>query len=70
MNVPLYVDHITSAESGYIIESVQSKGQTVYGEVLVSSLLVGDPHNATLITAPPIRSNPQNHGQLLGLLAS
>lgn len=69
MNVPLYVDHVTSAESGFIIEGVQSKGQSVYGEVLASSLLVGDPKNATLITAPPIRSNPQNHRQLLRFLA-
>lgn len=67
--MPLYVDHVTSAESGFIIERVRSKGQSVYGEVLASSLLVGDPKNASLITAPPIRSNPQNSGQLLRFLA-
>lgn len=70
MNVPLYVDHVTSAESGYIIEKVRAEGQSVYGEVVASSLLVGDPHNATLITAPPIRSNSQNFAELLQFLAS
>lgn len=70
MNVPLYVDHVTSAKSGYLIERVRSKGQIVYGEVLAASLIVGDPHNPIHITAPPIRSNPQNYGQLLRFLAS
>lgn len=70
VNVPLYVDHVSSEESGCIIEKVRSNGQIVYGEVVVSSMLMGDPHKATLVTGPPIRSNPENSAQLLRLLAS
>lgn len=68
--MPLYVDHVSSIESGKIIATKRAKGQSVYGVVLASAMLVGDPQKATLITAPPIRSNSDNISQLLGLLAS
>lgn len=68
--MPLYVDHVSSAESGSVISANRAEGQIVYGEVLASSMLVGDPRRAVLITTPPIRSNPENSYQLLGLLAS
>lgn len=68
--MPLYVDHVSSGEIGKVIGEKRAKGQFVYGAVLASAMLTGEPQKATLITAPPIRSNPDNCFQLLGLLAS
>lgn len=68
--MPLYVENVSSGESGNVIKDKRAKGQILYGAVLASSLLVGDPRKATLITVPPIRSNPEGPLQLLGLLAS
>lgn len=68
--MPVYVDNVSSGESGKVIDSKRAKGQFVYGAVLASAMLTGDPQKATLITAPPIRSNPDNSFELLALLAS
>lgn len=68
--MPLYVDHVSSGQSGNVIGDKRAEGQIVYGGVRASSMLAADPHKATLITVPPIRSNPEVSLQLLGLLAS
>ncbi|EFA11336.2 Dihydropyrimidinase-like Protein [Tribolium castaneum] len=71
VNAPIYILNVTTEESGNIIRTARSKGQTVFGEVRAGSIgLIGDPRNANMITAPAIRSRPETPFQLLGLLAS
>lgn len=71
VKVPLYVTHVSSAQSVEIMAEKRTDDQPVFGEVLASALgLVGDRHSIAIITSPPLRSNPNTHNHLIELLAS
>src|SRR5450830_1619718 len=69
LNVPIYVVHVSCAESAEAIARARAKGQRVYGEVLAGHLVVDDsvyrhPRYdvaAAHVMSPPFRE--KSHGQ-------
>jgi len=71
LNVPIYVVHVSSAESADAIARARARGQRVYGEVLAGHLVIDDSvyrhpdfaFAAGHVMSPPFR--PAGHGQML-----
>jgi len=71
LGVPIYVVHVSCAESAEAIARARARGQRVYGEVLAGHLLIDDsvyrhPDFATAaahVMSPPFR--PQGHQEAL-----
>ena len=71
LNVPIYVVHVSCAESAAAIAQARARGQRVYGEVLAGHLTVDDSvyRNADFaqaaghVMSPPFR--PKGHAQML-----
>lgn len=71
LNVPIYVVHVSCAESAEAIARARARGQRVYGEVLAGHLVVDDSvyrdpdfvKAAAHVMSPPFR--PAGHGQML-----
>jgi len=71
LNVPIYVVHVSCAESAEAIARARARGQRVYGEVLAGHLVVDDSvyrdpdftKAAAHVMSPPFRS--KGHGQML-----
>ena len=71
LNVPIYVVHVSCAESAAAIAQARARGQRVYGEVLAGHLTVDDSvyrnpdfaHAAGHVMSPPFR--PKGHAQML-----
>ena len=71
LNVPIYVVHVSCAESAEAIARARARGQRVYGEVLAGHLVVDDSvyrdpdftKAAAHVMSPPFRS--RGHGQML-----
>ena len=71
LNVPIYVVHVSCAESAAAIAQARARGQRVYGEVLAGHLTVDDSvyrnpdfaQAAGHVMSPPFR--PKGHAQML-----
>ena len=71
LNVPIYVVHVSCAESADAIARARARGQRVYGEVLAGHLVLDDEvyrnpsfeYAAGHVMSPPFR--PKGHGQML-----
>jgi dihydropyrimidinase len=71
LNVPIYIVHVSSAESAEAIARARARGQRVYGEVLAGHLVVDDSvyrhpdfaYAAGHVMSPPFR--PKGHGAML-----
>ena len=71
LNVPIYVVHVSSAETAEAIARARARGQRVYGEVLAGHLVLDDSvyrhpdfaFAAGHVMSPPFR--PKGHGQML-----
>ena len=71
LNVPIYVVHVSCAESAEAIARARARGQRVYGEVLAGHLVLDDSvyrdprfeFAAGHVMSPPFR--PKGHGQML-----
>jgi len=71
LNVPIYVVHVSCAESAEAIARARARGQRVYGEVLAGHLVVDDSvyrdpdftKAAAHVMSPPFRA--KGHGQML-----
>ncbi len=71
LNVPIYVVHVSCAESAEAIARARARGQRVYGEVLAGHLVLDDSvyrdpdftKAAAHVMSPPFR--PKGHGQML-----
>ena len=71
LNVPIYVVHVSCAESAAAIALARSRGQRVYGEVLAGHLVLDDEvyrnpsfeYAAGHVMSPPFR--PKGHSQML-----
>jgi len=71
LNVPIYVVHVSCAESAEAIARARARGQRVYGEVLAGHLVLDDSvyrdpdfaRAAAHVMSPPFR--PQGHSQML-----
>ena len=71
LNVPIYVVHVSCAESAAAIAAARARGQRVYGEVLAGHLVVDDSvyrhpdfaYAAGHVMSPPFR--PKGHGDML-----
>ena len=71
LNVPIYVVHVSCAESAEAIARARARGQRVYGEVLAGHLTVDDSvyrdprfeFAAGHVMSPPFR--PKGHSQML-----
>lgn len=71
LNVPIYVVHVSCAESAAAIAAARARGQRVYGEVLAGHLVVDDSvyrhpdfaFAAGHVMSPPFR--PKGHGDML-----
>ena len=71
LNVPIYVVHVSCAESAAAIAAARARGQRVYGEVLAGHLVLDDSvyRNPSFevaaghVMSPPFR--PKGHGDML-----
>ncbi len=71
LNVPIYVVHVSCAESAAAIAAARARGQRVYGEVLAGHLVLDDgvyrnpsfEYAAGHVMSPPFR--PKGHGDML-----
>jgi dihydropyrimidinase len=71
LNVPIYVVHVSSAESAEAIARARARGQRVFGEVLAGHLVLDDSvyrhpdfaYAAGHVMSPPFR--PKGHGDML-----
>ena len=71
LNVPIYVVHVSCAESAAAIAAARARGQRVYGEVLAGHLVLDDSvyrhpsfeFAAGHVMSPPFR--PKGHGDML-----
>jgi dihydropyrimidinase len=71
LNVPIYVVHVSCAESAAAIATARARGQRVYGEVLAGHLVLDDSvyrnpsfeYAAGHVMSPPFR--PKGHGDML-----
>ena len=71
LNVPIYVVHVSCAESAAAIAAARARGQRVYGEVLAGHLVLDDgvyrnpsfEFAAGHVMSPPFR--PKGHGDML-----
>ena len=71
LNVPIYVVHVSCAESAAAIAAARARGQRVYGEVLAGHLVLDDSvyrnpsfeYAAGHVMSPPFR--PKGHGDML-----
>ena len=71
LNVPIYVVHVSCAESADAIARARARGQRVYGEVLAGHLVLDDEvyrnpsfeYAAGHVMSPPFR--PKGHSQML-----
>jgi dihydropyrimidinase len=71
LNVPIYVVHVSCAESAVAIAAARARGQRVYGEVLAGHLVLDDgvyrnpsfEYAAGHVMSPPFR--PKGHGDML-----
>lgn len=71
LNVPIYVVHVSCAESAAAIAAARARGQRVYGEVLAGHLVLDDgvyrspsfEFAAGHVMSPPFR--PRGHGDML-----
>ena len=71
LNVPIYIVHVSSAESAEAIARARARGQRVYGEVLAGHLVLDDSvyrdprfdFAAAHVMSPPFR--PKGHSQML-----
>ena len=71
LNVPIYIVHVSSAESAEAIARARARGQRVYGEVLAGHLVLDDSvyrakdfvSAAAHVMSPPFR--PKGHSQML-----
>ena len=71
LNVPIYVVHVSCAESAEAINRARARGQRVYGEVLAGHLTLDDSvyrnpsfeYAAGHVMSPPFR--PAGHSQML-----
>ena len=72
LNVPIYVVHVSCAESAAAIAAARARGQRVYGEVLAGHLVLDDsvyrnPSASNMaaghVMSPPFR--PKGHGDML-----
>ena len=71
LNVPIYVVHVSCAESAEAINRARARGQRVYGEVLAGHLTLDDSvyrnpsfdYAAGHVMSPPFR--PPGHSQML-----
>ncbi|MBL8349221.1 MAG: dihydropyrimidinase [Burkholderiaceae bacterium] len=71
LNVPIYVVHVSCAESAEAIARARARGQRVYGEVLAGHLVLDDEvyrhpsfeYAAGHVMSPPFR--PKGHSQML-----
>src|SRR3989344_5772545 len=71
LNVPLYVVHVSCAESAEAIARARMRGQRVYGEVLAGHLLIDDSvyrhpdfgFAAAHVMSPPFRA-PEHQAAL------
>jgi dihydropyrimidinase len=71
LNVPIYVVHVSCAESAAAIAAARARGQRVYGEVLAGHLVLDDAvyrnpsfeFAAGHVMSPPFR--PKGHGDML-----
>lgn len=71
LNVPIYIVHVSSAESAEAITRARARGQRVYGEVLAGHLVIDDSvyrdpdfvKAAAHVMSPPFRA--KGHGQML-----
>ena len=77
LNVPLYVVHVSCAESAEAIARARAKGQRVYGEVLAGHLVVDDSvyrdarfdFAAAHVMSPPFREKSHQQALWRGLQA-
>jgi len=71
LNVPIYVVHVSCAESAAAIAAARARGQRVYGEVLAGHLVLDDSvyrnpsfeYAAGHVMSPPFR--PKGHADML-----
>jgi dihydropyrimidinase len=71
LNVPIYIVHVSSAETADAIARARARGQRVYGEVLAGHLVLDDSVYrdprfevaAAHVMSPPFR--PKGHSQML-----
>jgi len=73
LGVPIYIVHVSCAESADAIARARARGQRVYGEVLAGHLVLDDsvyrhPDFATAaayVMSPPFRSRAEGHQEML-----
>jgi dihydropyrimidinase len=73
LGAPIYVVHVSCAETAALIAQARARGQRVYGEVLAGHLLIDDSvyrdpdfaRAAAHVMSPPFRSRSEGHQEAL-----
>ncbi|ESO12354.1 hypothetical protein HELRODRAFT_105292 [Helobdella robusta] len=78
VNVPVYINNVTSMFSANVISEMRRRGKVVFGETRVSSLVLTGKeyfneswrHAASHVVSPPFRNDSSIPGYLVNLLAN